>query len=261
MSLQNNAVYLQFHPLVYLIKLHIEMNIAELITKIVRSVNHVQEYGNSRYQRDTMHSQAQSMRPIRGERRSSTFASAKRRMDSIDIALGVGEMEEAHDSGILNPSQNGSEKFIITDTTLQDSFGKSPSIDDGEMRVVRRGSASSNLSVPGEYRRSTSVDLRDLIEEEGETETPQPPGLQPPPQAANSADSPGMQERKGPRPKPDAAAGSGALPPAPSFNSMLSRRITEQFSIDWDSEMEMEAMRRARASRVPGSVPQGDWTD
>ncbi|KAF1963108.1 hypothetical protein CC80DRAFT_392025, partial [Byssothecium circinans] len=39
MSLRNGFVYVQFHPLVYLIKLHIEMNNADLIIKIVRATN------------------------------------------------------------------------------------------------------------------------------------------------------------------------------------------------------------------------------
>ncbi|KAI1343720.1 hypothetical protein F5Y15DRAFT_175762 [Xylariaceae sp. FL0016] len=39
MSLPNGIVYVQFHPLVYLVKLHIEMNIAELIAKVVRASN------------------------------------------------------------------------------------------------------------------------------------------------------------------------------------------------------------------------------
>ncbi|KAG5803636.1 hypothetical protein H9Q74_012097 [Fusarium xylarioides] len=39
MSLPNDIVYLQFHPLTYLVKLHIEMNMAELITKVVKASN------------------------------------------------------------------------------------------------------------------------------------------------------------------------------------------------------------------------------
>jgi len=34
-----HIVYVQFHPLVYLVKLHIEMNIADLIAKVVRASN------------------------------------------------------------------------------------------------------------------------------------------------------------------------------------------------------------------------------
>ncbi|KAI1852388.1 hypothetical protein JX266_002566 [Neoarthrinium moseri] len=48
MSLPSNTIYLQFHPLVYLVKLHIEMNIAELIVKVVKATNHLNEYGTER---------------------------------------------------------------------------------------------------------------------------------------------------------------------------------------------------------------------
>ena len=46
MSLPNSFVYVQFHPLVYLIKLHIEMNMADLIGKVVRASN---QQGNHDY--------------------------------------------------------------------------------------------------------------------------------------------------------------------------------------------------------------------
>ncbi|KAF5667332.1 hypothetical protein FHETE_6035 [Fusarium heterosporum] len=39
MSLPNDIVYVQFHPLAYLVKLHIEMSMAELITKVVKASN------------------------------------------------------------------------------------------------------------------------------------------------------------------------------------------------------------------------------
>ena len=39
MSLPNTLVYLQFHPVAYMIKLIIEINMAELITKVVRATN------------------------------------------------------------------------------------------------------------------------------------------------------------------------------------------------------------------------------
>ena len=35
MSLANGFIYLQFHPFVYLFKLHIELNVTELLAKIV----------------------------------------------------------------------------------------------------------------------------------------------------------------------------------------------------------------------------------
>jgi len=39
MFLPEHSVYVQFHPLVYLVKLHIEMNIADLIAKVVQASN------------------------------------------------------------------------------------------------------------------------------------------------------------------------------------------------------------------------------
>lgn len=50
MSLPNDIVYLQFHPLAYLVKLHIEMNMADLITKVVKASNPAgyPDYSNSR---------------------------------------------------------------------------------------------------------------------------------------------------------------------------------------------------------------------
>ncbi|KAM5353878.1 hypothetical protein ACJ41O_000528 [Fusarium nematophilum] len=48
MSLPNSFVYVQFHPLVYLLKLHIEMNMADLIGKVVRASNndHSNDYSS-----------------------------------------------------------------------------------------------------------------------------------------------------------------------------------------------------------------------
>ncbi len=39
MFLRENIIYVQFDPLVYLVKLHIEMKIADLIAKVVRASN------------------------------------------------------------------------------------------------------------------------------------------------------------------------------------------------------------------------------
>ncbi|KPM43693.1 hypothetical protein AK830_g2851 [Neonectria ditissima] len=52
MSLPNDIVYLQFHPLAYLVKVHIEMNMAELITKVVKASNSsgYPDYSGSRSQ-------------------------------------------------------------------------------------------------------------------------------------------------------------------------------------------------------------------
>ncbi|KAF4456394.1 hypothetical protein F53441_1464 [Fusarium austroafricanum] len=50
MSLPNDIVYVQFHPLAYLVKLHIEMNMADLIIKVVKASNNgdYPDYSGSR---------------------------------------------------------------------------------------------------------------------------------------------------------------------------------------------------------------------
>ncbi|KAI0017734.1 hypothetical protein F4780DRAFT_795793 [Xylariomycetidae sp. FL0641] len=39
MSLASHTAYIQFHPLVYLVKLHIELNLAELVSKLMKASN------------------------------------------------------------------------------------------------------------------------------------------------------------------------------------------------------------------------------
>ncbi|KAK6826127.1 hypothetical protein PG987_013621 [Apiospora arundinis] len=47
MSLGQGFIYVQFHPLVYMLKLHIELNMADLIGKIVKSENNGSSYPSS----------------------------------------------------------------------------------------------------------------------------------------------------------------------------------------------------------------------
>ncbi|KAJ6443667.1 Sterol 3-beta-glucosyltransferase [Purpureocillium lavendulum] len=46
MSIGNGTIYIQFHPLVYILKLHIEMNIADLIVKVVQATSDNKYYGD-----------------------------------------------------------------------------------------------------------------------------------------------------------------------------------------------------------------------
>ncbi|KAH7471463.1 hypothetical protein FOMA001_g13184 [Fusarium oxysporum f. sp. matthiolae] len=52
MSIGNGFIYVQFHPLVYTIKLHIEMNISSLIVKVARKTGDHSSYNND-YARGT----------------------------------------------------------------------------------------------------------------------------------------------------------------------------------------------------------------
>lgn len=92
MSLPNSAVYIQFHPLTYLVKLHIEMNIADLIAKIVKATNHLGEYQSNKHggvqvSGDTSGHSKPSQISSRTYRCSSGVLANKQRLDSIDMAL------------------------------------------------------------------------------------------------------------------------------------------------------------------------------
>ncbi|KAF7561103.1 hypothetical protein G7046_g3026 [Stylonectria norvegica] len=52
MSIGNGFIYVQFHPLVYMLKLYIEMNISDLIVKVVRATGDHSSYQND-YQQGT----------------------------------------------------------------------------------------------------------------------------------------------------------------------------------------------------------------
>ncbi|KAI1848574.1 hypothetical protein JX265_011572 [Neoarthrinium moseri] len=52
MSLHNSFVYLLFHPVAYLLKLHIEMNMADLIAKVVKATNPGQDPYKSKSKSD-----------------------------------------------------------------------------------------------------------------------------------------------------------------------------------------------------------------
>ena len=77
MSLPNDIVYLQFHPLAYLVKLHIEMNMAGLITKVVKASNPsgYPDYSNSRSRSNPKSSQRAGTTTIGGSKKiTSMFA-------------------------------------------------------------------------------------------------------------------------------------------------------------------------------------------
>ncbi|ETS77249.1 hypothetical protein PFICI_11123 [Pestalotiopsis fici W106-1] len=100
MSLPNSAVYIQFHPLTYLVKLHIEMNIADLISKIVKATNQLDEYRTNKHGAPHVSNSAagtsSSGASKQPSKMSSSFSRTQqqqhrnsnlKRMDSIDLAL------------------------------------------------------------------------------------------------------------------------------------------------------------------------------
>lgn len=92
MSIPNDIVYLQFHPLVYMMKLHIEMNIAALIAKVVRATTGGNSEGlggpgqSSKSRSQGTHG-TELKSTGKGRRATNLFSSANhRRLDDHDAA-------------------------------------------------------------------------------------------------------------------------------------------------------------------------------
>lgn len=112
MSLPNDIVYLQFHPLAYLVKLHIEMNMAELITKVVKASNPGGYYS---------HSQSEPKSTQRGPTNGS------RKIGSM-FAGGNTTFIEAGGNDIELPNRDGAggiQKTMTTQVVIKQSSGPS----------------------------------------------------------------------------------------------------------------------------------------
>ncbi|KAF5661917.1 hypothetical protein FHETE_8197 [Fusarium heterosporum] len=107
MSLPSDIVYVQFHPLAYLVKLHIEMNMADLIIKVVKA-------GNDSSNPDD--SKSRSFQKKRGSRRSlrSKFPSAMFMGGNRTIVeAGV------DDIALVNIVEGGIQKTTMTEVVVK----------------------------------------------------------------------------------------------------------------------------------------------
>ncbi|KAM0240254.1 hypothetical protein ACHAPO_002150 [Fusarium lateritium] len=107
MSLPNGFVYIQFHPLVYLLKLHIEMNMADLIGKVVRASNNDPRGGGNDY---SSRSRTTGASRAHGTRFGNTLASAHHR---THIELGDDDEYELNEREKID----GIKKTVVTKIT------------------------------------------------------------------------------------------------------------------------------------------------
>jgi hypothetical protein len=85
MSLKNQLVYVQFHPVAYMIKLNIELSMGALITKLARSpVNPTQDHGASHIASRYSHRQTSI---VRGPRRDDLHDDLKGIHAQTDIHI------------------------------------------------------------------------------------------------------------------------------------------------------------------------------
>ncbi|KAK4092421.1 hypothetical protein Purlil1_3042 [Purpureocillium lilacinum] len=91
MSLPNQVVYIQFHPVAYMVKLNIEMSMADLITRLARSEN-----------ADTHLPSSSNNRVTTGQGRSTGQWAHKYTMQSINRSNAASEDSSSSDRGELS---------------------------------------------------------------------------------------------------------------------------------------------------------------
>ncbi|KAH6967726.1 hypothetical protein BKA56DRAFT_497348 [Ilyonectria sp. MPI-CAGE-AT-0026] len=128
MSLPNGFVYIQFHPVVYLLKLHIEMNMADLIGKVVRASNNNAD-SNYDYNRSKS-----------GKTTSNTHHSrfAGTLTTRTHIELGDEDEQELQERENLQ----GIKRTVQTRVVVLDPHGDEESIPEHHQRAVSEASSS-----------------------------------------------------------------------------------------------------------------------
>ncbi|QPC61810.1 hypothetical protein HYE67_004041 [Fusarium culmorum] len=115
--------YIQFHPLVYLLKLHIEMNMADLIGKVVRAGNNDHRGGGNDY---SSRSRTTGASRAHGTRFGNTLASAHHR---THIELGEDDeyeleqrekIEGIKKTVVTKITHTGEQKLDDSDSTAED---------------------------------------------------------------------------------------------------------------------------------------------
>ncbi|KAH6893447.1 hypothetical protein B0T10DRAFT_527830 [Thelonectria olida] len=129
MSLPNSFVYVQFHPLVYLLKLHIEMNMADLISKVVRASN--ADGSNDYSSRSRSH-------PTAGTRPNHSRFGATLTRTHIEL----GEEDEME----LKERQNleGIKKTVVTEITRVGPNGEDDDVPEHHERAVSEASSTKH---------------------------------------------------------------------------------------------------------------------
>ncbi|KAH7192805.1 uncharacterized protein B0J16DRAFT_380692 [Fusarium flagelliforme] len=122
MSLPSSLVYLSFHPVAYLLKLHIEMKMAELITKIVRSSGARGADDMYYHSSNLTNARATTATPKTKEKPLGGIHGAMRGRNSTLIRGGdLGELESSLESG-----RNGRDNLSGIVRTIETTVDSSP---------------------------------------------------------------------------------------------------------------------------------------
>ncbi|KAL6925223.1 hypothetical protein FSST1_002497 [Fusarium sambucinum] len=148
MSLPNDIVYVQFHPLAYLVKLHIEMNMADLIIKVVKASNgNGYDYSGSK-SGNTQPKQKSSNKPGKSHVPSAMFIGGNLTFcQAGDDDIEMNRME----GGIQKTTRT--EVEVVVKNRPSDSDDRDVPSDGESMRPLRNGNI---YTVPEPKRRRSS---------------------------------------------------------------------------------------------------------
>lgn len=145
MSLKNQVVYIQFHPVAYMVKLNIEMSMAALITKIAR--NSIDARNNEFIMQSSSHNQSQfrTTQPnvkLGLQHGVNASAVAKMRGDERDSFEGIRTLKEVNVT-VENVRAPG-------DTTWRKSESDSGGDDDLERKQASKMGSEDELPLARE---------------------------------------------------------------------------------------------------------------
>ncbi|RGP67057.1 hypothetical protein FLONG3_8620 [Fusarium longipes] len=149
MSLPNDIVYVQFHPLAYLVKLHIEMNMADLIIKVVKASNgNGYDYSGSK-SGSTQPKQKSGNKLGKGHIPSAMFVGG----NLTFVQAGVEDIEMNRMEGGIQKTTRTEVEVVVKQTRPSDSDDRDMGSDGDSTRPLKKGNARS---VPDQRKRRSS---------------------------------------------------------------------------------------------------------
>ncbi|GKT99546.1 hypothetical protein FLAG1_01018 [Fusarium langsethiae] len=149
MSLPNDVVYVQFHPLAYLVKLHIEMNMADLIVKVVKASNgNGYDYSGSK-SGSTQPKQKSGNKLGKGHIPSAMFIGGNLTL----IQAGVDDIEMNRMEGGIQKTTRTEVEVVVKQNRSSDSDDQDSASNAESMRPLRNG---NTYTIPEPKRRRSS---------------------------------------------------------------------------------------------------------
>ncbi|CAH0002117.1 unnamed protein product [Clonostachys byssicola] len=137
MSIGNGFIYVQFHPLIYMLKLHIEMNISSLIVRVVMATGDKSSYINEYQQGTELQSKSKS-----GNTNRAGPGASNRTGGGMDSLFSSGRNEvhidaDGQAAGKKNAPRGGITRVIQTQVTVASRHDQDDASSESSMRQLK----------------------------------------------------------------------------------------------------------------------------